>query len=170
MGKQMGVAAFLHARYKYPTVWPPLLGFPGIVGVEIKVQMQGASGSSRGRLGHCSDPSPPGGGAGGARGRQGLRLRPWAGARGAPSLPTGCGDKPQFLLREQKPREVSHLVPRWASSRHAGNALSMVKPLRFWATWVSSPISPSFNFFIEYMGGGIWEAGTELQAWPWTAV
>lgn len=64
MGKQMGVAAFLHARYKYPTVWPPLLGFPGIVGVEIKVQTQGASGSSRGRLGHCSDPSPPGGGAG----------------------------------------------------------------------------------------------------------
>lgn len=61
MGKQMGVAAFLHARYKYPTVWPPLLGFPGIVGVEIKVQTQGTSGSRRGRPGRCSDPSPPGG-------------------------------------------------------------------------------------------------------------
>lgn len=45
-------------------VWPPLLGFPGIAGVEIKVQTQGTSGSSRGRPGHCSDLSPPGGGVG----------------------------------------------------------------------------------------------------------
>lgn len=38
----------------------------------------------------------------------------------------------------------------------------MVKPLRCWATWVSSPISPSLNFFIEYVGG-------HLGGWNGTA-
>lgn len=37
----------------------------------------------------------------------------------------------------------------------------MVKPLRFWVTWVNSIISLSLNLFIEYLraGGGWWVSG-----------
>lgn len=62
LSKQMGVAVFLLVRYKYPGARPALLGFPGIVGVEIKVQTRGASGSSQGWPGHCSDPTLAGAG------------------------------------------------------------------------------------------------------------